>query len=52
MRTTELLATVLAGAVGAAVAVLVVGASLLLVVPAIVAVGAVSVIADRSRRSR
>jgi hypothetical protein len=52
VRTTDLLATILAGAVGAALAVFVVGASLLLVIPAIVTVGAVSVLADRSRRSR
>jgi hypothetical protein len=52
VRTIELLATVVAGAVGAAVAALAVGASLLLIVPAIVAVGAISLVADRSRRSR
>lgn len=51
MRTLELLATVVAGAVGAALAVLAVGASLLLIVPAVVVVGAISIVAERNRRS-
>jgi hypothetical protein len=50
--TLELLATLVAGAVGAALVVLAVGASLLLIVPAVVTVGAVSLVADRTRRSR
>lgn len=51
MRTFDLLATIVAGAVGAAVATLLVGASLVLVLPAAVGVGLVSIVADRSRRT-
>lgn len=47
----ELTSTVIAGALGAAVAALLVGASLLVVLPAALGVAAVSVAADRSRRS-
>lgn len=50
MRTYELLATIVAGALGAAVGTLLVDASLILVLPAAVGVGIVSVVADRSRR--
>ncbi len=46
-RTTELLSTLAAGAVGAAVAVVVVGASPLLVLPAVAGVAAVAVVAPR-----
>jgi hypothetical protein len=52
VRRFDVLTTVVAGALGAAVATLLVGASLLLVLPAAVGVGLVSVVADRSRRPR
>lgn len=50
-RTTEVLSTVAAGAAGATVAVTVVGASLALVVPAIVGVAAISLVAATNRPS-
>lgn len=46
-RTAELLSTLAAGAVGASVAVAIVGASPLLVLPAVVGVAAVAVAAPR-----
>lgn len=52
MRTLELVTTVAAGAFGAALAALTVGASLVLVLPAVVTVGAVSVVASRARSHR
>lgn len=51
-RTVELLGTVAAGAAGATIAVLVVGASLLLVVPAVLGVVAIAVLAPRWGRRR
>jgi hypothetical protein len=51
-RTTELLATVGAGAAGAMVAVLVIGASMLFVLPAALGVALVAVLmVNRSRRA-
>lgn len=50
MRTSDLLATIVAGALGAAVGTFLVGASLVLVLPAALGVGIVTVVADRSRR--
>ncbi len=52
MRWFEIVATVVAGAVGAAVVTVLVGHSLLLVVPAAVAVGAIGLVAERGRTSR
>jgi hypothetical protein len=51
VRPFDLLTTIVAGAFGAAVATFLVGASLVLVVPAALGVGAVAVVADRSRRT-
>ncbi|WP_157041928.1 hypothetical protein [Nitriliruptor alkaliphilus] len=51
MRTLELFTTVIAGAFGAAVATFLVGASLLLILPAALGVGVVAVVADRGRRT-
>jgi uncharacterized membrane protein YccC len=45
----ELLATLAAGTAGAVVAALLVGASLLLILPAVVGVGVVAVVTDRTR---
>jgi hypothetical protein len=50
VRTSDLLATIVAGALGAAVGTYLMGASLILVLPAALGVGIVSVVADRSRR--
>jgi hypothetical protein len=50
VRTTDVLVTIAAGAFGAVVATLIVGASLVLVVPAALGVGVVALVADRSRR--
>lgn len=50
MRTSDLLATIVAGALGAAVGTFLINASLILVVPAAIGVGIVTVVADRSRR--
>ena len=49
-RPVELLSTVVAGAAGAVLGVVVVGASLLLVVPAVVGVVAIAAFAPRWRR--
>jgi hypothetical protein len=49
VRTDDVLLTVAAGALGAIVAALLVGASLVLAVPAALAVGAVSLTAGRRR---
>ncbi len=46
-RTTELLSTLAAGAIGASVAVVIVGASPLMVLPAVLGVAAVAVVAPR-----
>ena len=46
-RTADLVATVAAGAAGAAVAVLTIGANLVLVLPAVVGVGAVALLTRR-----
>lgn len=46
-RMAELLSTVAAGTVGAVVAVTIVGASLLLVVPAVVGVATIALVAPR-----
>lgn len=50
MQRFDVLATTAAGAVGAAVATFLVGESLLLVVPAAIGVGLISLVADRRRR--
>lgn len=50
MRTLDLLTTIGAGAAGAAIAAVVVGASLVWVLPAALAVGLVALLADRTRR--
>lgn len=50
MRSVELATTVVAGALGAAVAATLVGASLIVVLPAALGVAAVGVLADRRRR--
>lgn len=47
VRTTDLATTVLAGALGAAVAAFIIGASLVVVLPAAVGVGLVGVLAAR-----
>lgn len=47
MRSTDLLGTVAAGALGAAVAALLVGASLVVVLPAALGVGLVGLLAGR-----
>lgn len=46
----DLLAIVTAGALGALVATLLLGASMLLVIPAALGVGAVGLVAERTRR--
>ena len=46
-RTVDLVATLAAGAVGATVAVLTIGANLVLVLPAVVGVGAVALLTRR-----
>lgn len=51
VRTFDLLTTILAGAFGAAVATFLVGASLVLVLPAALGVGVVAAVADRGRRT-
>lgn len=48
----ELVATVTAGAIGSAVAAMAVGASLLLVLPVMVGVGAIAFVAGREERTR
>lgn len=52
MRTSDLVATIVAGALGAAVGTFLMGASLVLVLPAALGVGIVTVVASRSRVSR
>ena len=50
MRSVDLVTTVAAGALGAAVAATIVGTSLLVVLPAALGVAAVGALADRRRR--
>jgi hypothetical protein len=50
VRSVELASTVVAGALGAAIAAVMVGASLLVVLPAALGVVAVGFVADRTRR--
>lgn len=49
MRTDDVLMTVVAGALGAVLATFLVGASILLAIPAALGVGAVSLVTSRSR---
>lgn len=50
MRAVDLLTTIAAGAAGAALATLLVGASLMLALPAALGIGAVTILAGRTRR--
>lgn len=52
MTSLDLIGTVAAGALGATVAALIIGASLFVVLPAAVGVGVIGVVADRTRRKR
>ncbi|MEX1177897.1 MAG: hypothetical protein WEB09_05505 [Nitriliruptor sp.] len=51
MRVIDVLITMMAGAAGAVLAAVLVGASLVLIVPAVAGVGVITLLVDRARRA-